>query len=139
MEDMQMPVYAFELRDGSKPVTDDTGLHFPDRPHAFDYAQEIIRELMSGCEAQTRSWRLDVYEKGEGLVFKIPFVHLDPAFARLEPSLRTTIERLCDSYRSLREAVHAAHATVRESRALVARSRGEPYLAAYAGERTIRG
>jgi hypothetical protein len=134
-----MPIYAFELRDGSKPVMDDTGVHLADREQAFGYAQEIVRELMTGCEAQTRSWQLDVYEAGEGLVFKIPFVQLDPTFAHLDTSWRKTLERLCDGRRSLGEAVHSARATVRESRALVARARGKPYLATSAGERTIRG
>jgi hypothetical protein len=133
-----MPIYAFELRDGSKPVTDDTGIHLPNRERAFEYAQEIVRELMSGCEAQTRGWRLDVYETGEGLVFKIPFVQLDPTFAHLDASWRKSLERLFDELRSLGEAVHTARATVRESRALIARSRGKPYLATLSGERTIR-
>jgi hypothetical protein len=134
-----MPIYAFELRDGSRPVIDDTGVHLRDHEQAFEYAQEIVCELMSGCEAQTRSWRLDVYEAGEGLVFKIPFVQFDPTFTHLDPSSRKAMERLCDGHRSLREAVHAAQATMRESRALVARARGQLYLAASAGERTIKG
>ncbi len=134
-----MPVYSFELRDGTRPVTDDTGVHLADRQSAFEYAQEIVRELMSGCEAETRRWRLDVYEAGEGLVFKIPFFQLDPTFANLDPSSRQAMERLCEGNRSLREAMHAARATMRESRAVVARARGKPYLAASAGEKTIRG
>lgn len=133
-----MPIYAFELRDGAKPAIDDTGVHLADREQALEYAQEIVRELMSGCEAQTRSWRLDVYEAGEGLVFKIPFVQLDPTFTHLDLSSRKALEELCDGQRSLREAVHAARATVRESRALVARARGKPYLVTSSGERTIR-
>jgi hypothetical protein len=133
-----MPIYAFELRDGSRPVIDNTGVRLAGREEAFAYAKEIVLELMSGCEAQTRSWRLDVYEAGEGLVFKIPFVLLDPTFAHLDKSWRETLERLCDGRRSLGEAVYTARATVRESRALVSRARGKPYLAASAGERTIR-
>jgi hypothetical protein len=133
-----MPIYTFELRDGSKPITDDTGVCLPDPNHAFAYAAQIVRELMNGCEARTRSWRLDVYEASEGLVFRIPFVELDPAFADLDPSVLRTFKRLCDSHHSLCEAVHAARRAVRESRALIARSRGRPYLAASAGEDTIR-
>jgi hypothetical protein len=44
-----------------------------------------------------------------------------------------------DRIRSFREAMTAASITRRESRALVARSRGKPYLAAEFGQRTIRG
>jgi hypothetical protein len=133
-----MPIYAFELRDGSSPVTDDTGVRLADRDHAFAYAQQIVLELMKGCEARTRNWRLDVYEAGKGLLFRIPFIDLDPVFADLDPSIRKTLVRLCDNHRSLGEAVHAARQTIRESRAVVARSRGRPYLATMAGEKTIR-
>lgn len=132
-----MPIYAFELCDGTHPVTDE-GVQLPDREHAFAYAQQVVRELMKGCEARTRTWRLDVYEAGERLVLRIPFVRLDPVLANLDPPMRTTFERLCDNHRSLREAVHVAQRTVRESRALVARSRGRPYLAALGGEKTIK-
>jgi hypothetical protein len=71
-------------------------------------------------------------------VFGIPFAQLDPAFENLEPSMRANFTRLCDNHRSLREAIYAARTTVRQSRALVARSRGRPYLAAFAGEKTTR-
>jgi hypothetical protein len=46
---------------------------------------------------------------------------------------------LCYRCRLLQEAMSAASITMRESRALVARSRGKPYLAAAFGQRTIRG
>jgi hypothetical protein len=49
------------------------------------------------------------------------------------------MEDLCDHCRSLNEVMSAASVTMRESRALVARSRGKPYLAAAFGQRTIRG
>jgi hypothetical protein len=36
------------------------------------------------------------------------------------------MEQLCERHRALSEATHAAHITMRESRALVALSRGKP-------------
>lgn len=133
-----MPVYTFALRDGSVPIEDNTGVSLPDSHHALDYAHRIIRELMHGCEAQTRSWRLDVYENGSGLLFKIPFAGLDRTLDHLSAPARASLERLYESYRSLQEAICAAQTTARESRALVALSRGQPYLIAHSGERTIR-
>jgi hypothetical protein len=53
--------------------------------------------------------------------------------------MRERVERVSDLARSLREAMAAARVISRESRALVALSRGRPYLATEMGERTIRG
>ena len=67
-----MPNYTFALRDGSDPIEDDVGVTLTDRQHAYQYAQGVVLELMSGREAQTRTWRLDVYENSAERVFEIP-------------------------------------------------------------------
>jgi hypothetical protein len=133
-----MPLYTFELREGSAPLSDDAGVDLPDREHALAYAMEVVRELMQGSEIQTRSWRLDVYENHCERIFELPFAALDHTLDHLAPQLRSAVERLCNSHRSWKETVHAACITLRESRALVAQSRGRPYLAAVAGVHTIR-
>lgn len=132
-----MPLYKFQLRDGSGGIDDETGVSLPDREHAFDYARDVVRELMSRREKETRTWRLDAYETSGGLVFQIPFVSIDETLDHLTPGLRARIEDLCDRCRSLREAMSEAAVTMRESRALVARSRGKPYLVSEFGQRTI--
>jgi len=133
-----MPTYTFELKDGSCRIADETGINLPDREHALKYAHDVARELMGGREAQTRFWRLDVYEDSGERIFEIPFVRIDSTLDHLVPELRTIVERLCDRHRALKEANYAARVTVRESRALIAIARGKPYLATYAGEKTIR-
>jgi hypothetical protein len=133
-----MPHYTFELRDGSSQIEDATGVNLPDRQQAVRYAHQVARELMRCREKQTRTWRLDVYEDEGERLFEIPFVRIDETLAHLSPSVRAMMEDLCDRVRSLMEARSAAAATVRESRALVARSRGRPYLATTSGRRTIR-
>jgi hypothetical protein len=133
-----MPTYTFELKDGSRGVADESGVNLPDREHALRYAVDVARELMGGREAQTRFWRLDVYEDSRERIFEIPFVRIDRTLDHLAPELRTMMEGLCDRHRSLKEANYAARVTVRESQALMAIARGKPYLATYAGERTIR-
>jgi hypothetical protein len=133
-----MPLYTFELRDGSSGIADTVGVSFADRDQALCYAHGVIREMMSQCEQETRTWRLDVYEDHDRRVFEIPFARMDQTLDHLDPSWRQKIEDLCQRSRSLREAFTAACVTVRESRALVARSRGKPYLAADRGEQVIR-
>ena len=131
-----MPLYTFELQDGERPVGDETGMWFADRERALDHAHRVAHELMSARELQTRAWRLDVYEDGSR-VEQIPFAHLDPTLDCLSPVLRTNVERCCDTMRDFKQAMSAARQTMQESRALVARSRGRPYLATERGKPTM--
>lgn len=130
-------LFTFQLRDGSHRIEDEIAL--PDREHAFEYARAVVRELMCCREQQTRTWRLDVYEDKGARVFEMPFARFDETLGHLSPKGRETIVDLCDRCRSLKEAMRTAGITMRESRALVARSRRKPYLAAAFGQRTIRG
>jgi hypothetical protein len=139
-----MPNYTFELRDGSDPIEDDTGVVLTDRADAYHYAQGVVRELMSGREAQTRTWRLDVYESGiyensAEPVFAIPFASLDATLDTFDPELRALVERGCERNRALREVISDVQTSIQEARALVARSRGKPYLVTNFGKPTIRG
>jgi len=133
-----MSTYTFQLRDGSSGVEDLVGVDLPDRERAFAYAYKVARELMSFREPQTRAWRLDVYENKGECVLQIPFASIDETLGHLTPELRAAVEDLHDRCRSLNEAMSAASITVRESRALIALSRGKPYLAAERGQTTIR-
>jgi len=130
-----MPRYTFELHSDKSPVRDDAW--FTNRERACAHAQHVARELMYGCELRTRSWRLDVYENGE-CVSQLPFASVDETLDHLQPALRETVERSNDSLLGLHETLSSARATLRESRALVARSRGKPYLVTEGGEPTIR-
>ena len=133
-----MPNYTFELRDGRGGLDDETAVWFTDRAHASRYAQTIVHELMRSRETQTRTWRLDVYDEGGTRVIELPFASLDPTLDHLRPELRAMVEKFCDRRRAVDEMIYAACNTVRESQALVARSRGRLYVAASSGEKTIR-
>jgi hypothetical protein len=138
-----MPNYTFELRDGSDPIEDNVGVILTDRKDAYQYAQGVVRELMSGREAQTRTWRLDVYENAREnsveRVFAIPFASLDATLDHFRPEFRAFVELACERNRSAREVIGDVRTTVQEARALIARSRGKPYLITNLGKRTIRG
>jgi hypothetical protein len=138
-----MPSYTFELRDGFNPIEDNIGVILTDRADAYQYAQGVVRELMSGREAQTRTWRLDVYENGAHensaeCVFAIPFASLDATLDNFDPEVRAFVELACERSRSVREVISDVRTTVQEARALVARSRGKPYLVTNLGRPTIR-
>lgn len=99
-----MPVYRFALRDGSDFIQDEGGIALADCSHAVDYACEVARELMRGCEKQTRHWQLDVYDGEGNLAFAIPFATVDETLDGLEPSFRLTVENLSQVRRTLGES-----------------------------------
>jgi hypothetical protein len=134
-----MPTYTFKLLDGCGDAEDTTGVSLSGRDNAIDYGCDVAHELMKNRELKTRSWRLDIYEEGDGHIRGIPFASVDPTLDHLRPERRTTVEALCERKRSLFEMIHAVTDTVRESQALVARSHGKPYLASRFGKATICG
>jgi Domain of unknown function (DUF6894) len=133
----RMSLYTFELHSGERPISDETGVWFANRERAVDHAQDVAHELMRGRELQTRSWRLDVYEDGTR-VHEVLFASIDPTLQHLRPGLRTAVEQASAARCSFHEMLSAAQATKREANALVARSRGKPYLATMGGQPTIR-
>jgi hypothetical protein len=133
-----MPTYKFALRDGRRAIEDEGGVTLPDDVYAFRYARQIAAELMTGREKETRTWLLDVYDEDGGHILELPFARIDRTLDHVVPELRAMIEQICERKRALGEAIYAAQATARESRALMALARGKPYLATLAGEKTIR-
>ena len=132
-----MPVYTFKLRDGSGDIEDANGVEFRHQEVALRYAHDVVSELMKSRELETRAWRLEVYEGGSP-IYEIPFASVDPSLDHLTPKLRTIVEGLSERKAVLGEAIQSVRATVQESRALVARSRGKPYLASRHGKPVIR-
>jgi hypothetical protein len=133
-----MPIYTFKLRDGCGGTEDETGINLTAQNEAIRYGHEVVHELMKSREVETRSWCLDVYEDGGRRICEIPFASVDPTLDHLSPRLREMVESVAYRKRTLGDALHAANTTVQESRALVARSRGKPYLASRFGKSTIR-
>jgi hypothetical protein len=132
-----MPIYTFKLIDDCGGVEDNAGVTLPSAEVANQYASDVVGELMNRREDATRTWRLDVYEDATRL-FEIPFASLDHTLDHAKPSRRNEVEQLCSRRRSLLDALNEAEVTLRESQALLARSRGKPYLAAVGGKKTIR-
>jgi hypothetical protein len=133
-----MPKYTFKLRDDDSGAEDNAGVNLPNSDIAYSYACEVVHEMMSCREPITRSWQLDVYEDDHKKVFGLPFASLDPTLDHLTAPLRDLVEHTARRVRSLKDTQYAARATVREAKSLVARSRGEPYLAADRGRKVIR-
>jgi hypothetical protein len=133
-----MPTYSFKLRDDSGILEDEDGVELPDDNSATQYAHDVAHELMKSRELETRSWCLDVYAEGGGRIGEIQFARVDPTLDHLTPKWRTAVEGIAARERLLADMINAANATVAESRALVARARGKPYLVSRFGKRVIR-
>jgi hypothetical protein len=128
-----MPLFYFDLQDGSAGVTDGDGTELPDATAARAHAHQVVLELMAHVEARTRHWLLDVHEEGRARLFSVPFVLCDRTIDHLEPRTRRLIEEACAKRRALATAIFDARANVRRACALVARSRGLPHLVADRG------
>jgi uncharacterized protein DUF6894 len=134
-----MPVFTFKLHDGCGGVEDEAGASFADQRMALRYAYDVVHELMKGREEETRCWRLDVFEEGcAGPVHEIAFASVDTSLDHLTPPFRDMVVAMAERKRVLGEVVHSVKATIQESRALVARARGKPYLASRFGKPIIR-
>ena len=135
---MQASTYTFKLRGDNCGLVDTTGVALTDIASAYQYARSVARELMRSREIKTRYWLLEVYRDGQGPLFDILFARIDPTLDHLRRELRADVEKVSERKRALKDVIHAACLTLRESQSLLARSRGKPYLIAENGEITIR-
>ena len=136
---MGVATYTFTLRGDGRDNSDDMGIALADNASAYGYACTVARELMRCRETQTRYWRIKVYRDGQGPVFDVLFASVDPTLDHLRRELRALVESVSEKTGALRDVVYACEMSLRESRSLLARSRGQPYLIAENGEVTIRG
>jgi hypothetical protein len=129
-----MPCYYFDLRDGGSGLRDEVGMELPDGRAAVAHGYEIAGELMRHNEAKRRYFCLLVRDETNTLLFRLPFSAVDNTLDHHYPEIRALAERWCENRRNLAEALYEASKTLRQSRALIARSRGKPYLCAENGE-----
>jgi hypothetical protein len=128
-----MARYYFDLSDGNQSAMDDSGTDLPDDRAAIAYGHEIAHDLMRNDEKRRRQFCISVCDETRQLLFQLPFAGLDETIADLSPEARTLLEVCYERRRGLAEAIHGARTTIRQSRAVVARSRGKPYLATVNG------
>jgi hypothetical protein len=133
-----MPTYTFKLHSDSGWVADNVGVTLADNTGAYRYACSVARELMRCRELQTRYWLLEVYQDGQRPLFDILFATVDPTLDHLRRESRAMVESTSEKKRALKDVIHDVGLTVRESRALLARSSGRPHLISDNGEIIIR-
>jgi hypothetical protein len=128
-----MPLYYFNLHDGAGGVADPEGTNLADRAAAEAHASAVVLELMAHVEARARHWLLEVCDEGGRTLFEIPFVKIDRSIDHLQPQTRSLFEEVSRRRRALASAIFNARATLRQTQALVARSRRLPRIATNRG------
>jgi hypothetical protein len=122
-----MTRYVFHLRNDQGVVRDEEGVELPHDDAAIAHARRVAVELLRNREVKTRHWRIEV-ETAEGRrVHDTNFFDEDRSLDHLKPAFRATLRDVGERWRALQETNAAARRTIRQARALVARSRGKPY------------
>jgi len=136
--DAAVPRYTFKLSGNGGPVEDDSGVSLPDIESAYRYACRVVQELMAHRELRTRHWQLEAYDHDGRKIFEIPFAKLDRTLDHLPRKYRDLVEHSAVLIGSHKDIIYVVSHTRREAQALVARSRGRPYLAVHHGRKVIR-
>ncbi len=131
--------YFFHLRDGYRGYADSTGVNLSDDDTARGYACRVGSELMKNRELEVRHWRIQVQNEDEQTIFEIPLITLDATLSHLSPLHKKAMEELSHRCYALREAIAQARIVQNQARALIAKSRGRPYLAADHGDEILSG
>jgi hypothetical protein len=130
--------YYFHLRDGYRGYADRSGVSLPSDEAAREHADCVATELMKNRERKVRHWRIQVRDAQGKRLFEVPFIGLDRTLSHLSPPLKKAMEELSQRCYALREAIADARASLIQASALLAKSRGRPYLATDDGEEIVK-
>lgn len=126
-----MTRYYFDLLADDQLISDVDGTDASDLDAATAHGRCVAREILQGAELRKRHWRLRIYDRHErcAAVAELLFASNDPALELLTPQWRKTIEEVCRRHAQLVEMGADLKMTIRETRALLARHEGKPFLA----------
>jgi hypothetical protein len=100
-----MPIYSFKLRADEKVFADDAGVSLRNPKLAYNYACDVVRELMRRRESETRRWSLEAHEQSQGKIFDIPFAEIDSTLEALPENWPSVVEQLWQRVRSFQGAL----------------------------------
>ncbi len=123
-----MPQYHFHLRARGNIHRDRDGVELPDVAGARAHAEAVADELMRHSDGGTRHWSLFVEDENGEVLFDVLFADVDAALASHAPEFRQLAVETCRRHGAFIDALCALRVTLVESRMLIARSRGRPYL-----------
>jgi hypothetical protein len=130
-----MSIYYFDLLAGGQFALDREGTDLADWRSAAAHAQRVAREMMQHAELRTRHWRLRISDDQRSPIGEVLFASVDHSLDHLTPQLRESIEQVCFQYAELTESLAELTMVMHESRAMIARAHGKPFLAAIGDRR----
>jgi hypothetical protein len=128
-----MPTYYFNLKGQHGRYLDPSGTELPDHVQAKEHARRVALELMQRRETKTRSWRLEVCDASRTPICELLFATVDPLLAQLTPNFRATVEQVSARTGGVTDAIIDVRNSLHQLRGTLAKSNGEPYLAALDG------
>jgi hypothetical protein len=138
-----MTRFYFDLLASDQLVRDEDGMDCCDSNAAQEYGRRIAREILQGNELSKRHWRLRIYDRHERRLpmAELLFASADPTLDHFTSRLRGSIEDMCRRHAELMECAAELKMTIHETRAVLARHGGKPFLAATGGRRlaSVRG
>ncbi len=123
-----MPRFHFHLRARGTIHRDLDGTDLPDVAAAREHALAVAQELMRHSGAGTRHWSMCVEDDATEAQFDLFFVDVDAGVVPYPPETRLLVTETSRRVGALIDALCALRETRVESRMLIARSRGKPYL-----------
>ena len=129
-----MTRYFFDLKDDGRGYRDSEGVDLPDDDAATDHAERVATELIRNRNIKARHWRIDVHDGQGKKICRVALIAHDCRLSHLSPALKKAMEKLSDRCHALYEATAETRTTLLRSRALIAKSRGRPYLRVHHGQ-----
>jgi hypothetical protein len=129
-----MPRFHFHLRAHGRIHRDRDGTEMPDLAAAFLHAEAVAGEMMRHAVGGERHWSIRVEDAAGQPRFDLFFADIDSSLDAFSPQMRLVVIDTCRRLGALTDVLCAAHATMVESRVLLARARGRPQLVYAKGE-----
>ncbi len=123
-----MPRYHFHLRARGTIHHDREGTGLPDLAAARDHASAVAEELMRNAGGGARHWSMCVEDGAGERQFDLFFADVDDGLVSYSPQMRLLVTQTGRRLGALTDTLCAVRETLIETRMLVARSRGKPYL-----------
>jgi hypothetical protein len=124
-----MATYHFDLLAADQLFLDCDGTDLADDGAAVAHASRVACEMMKGNAPAKRHWRLRVSDSEHTVISDLLFASVDGTLDHFTPQLRQTIENVCREYAGVRETIAKLDMSIRETRAVMARRHGKPFLA----------
>ena len=123
-----MPRFHFHLRARGSIHRDLDGTELPDAGAARGHAAAVADELMRHSGPTAHHWSMRVEDGAGDAQFDLFFADVDLGDAVFPPQTRLLVAQTCRRLGALTDALCAARETLLETRILMARSKGRPYL-----------